>query len=326
MGPYASGGSRWGAAPPGPGPRCDGLGGTGRGPRGRCRRARGGLPGAWTLRPATQPGAGRRAWCRGWRRWRPALPPDGTGRVWTARGRSARGLGRRLVRWGWPPCRRRTQGAPSRPAGPARGAWRRAWVGQGGQGWRGDGTAGRAGLPPRGPAGGVGGRGAGRTLGPSAGDGPRRVCGAVLGTAHVGRTAPHMHQTGGRAGAVDAADGPGPGGPALAGPGGGHTVEGRRGPRPGSRPALRGRRPPRPAAAAGPASAGEAPAPTPRAAGLALGPWVSEHRPALPSAWATGTGALARHPRLRGAAASVVASREARLWIKAYPQKPTPGG
>jgi len=49
-----------------------------------------------------------------------------------------------MVRLGWHPFRRLTQGAQCRPAGPARGSGLRALVGQRGHRWRGDGTALRA--------------------------------------------------------------------------------------------------------------------------------------------------------------------------------------
>jgi hypothetical protein len=47
----------------------------------------GALPVAWTILPATQPGAWRQAWVRLLRRLRPAIPPD-----WTVRGLTERGL------------------------------------------------------------------------------------------------------------------------------------------------------------------------------------------------------------------------------------------
>src|SRR2546425_743127 len=116
-----------------------------------------------------------------------------------------------------------------------------------------------------------------------------------------------MHQTGRMAVAVYPDDGPGTGGTALARLGGGHAVDGQRGQRPGGRPALRGRSPPGLEAASRPARGGEPSSHPPVSAGLALGPRVPDDRPALPPALALGTGALARHPRMRGAAASVVA-------------------
>src|ERR1043166_2336795 len=116
-----------------------------------------------------------------------------------------------------------------------------------------------------------------------------------------------MPQTGGVAGAVDPDDGPGASGTALAGAGRGHPLAGQRRQRPGRRPTTREPRAARPPAALGPARGGPAPAHAPIATGLALGPGVPDDRPALAPSLAVGAGALARHPSMRGAVASVVA-------------------
>jgi hypothetical protein len=96
---------------------------------------------AWTVLPAHQPHAWRRAGLRRLRQVRPALPADWTGLVLADRGWWARWLFRRMVRWGWHPWLRINQGATCRPAGQARWDWLREWVGSVGQRWRGRGTA-----------------------------------------------------------------------------------------------------------------------------------------------------------------------------------------
>src|SRR6266446_3367432 len=118
-----------------------------------------------------------------------------------------------------------------------------------------------------------------------------------------------MSHTGWVAVAVYPADSPGTGGTTLAGLGRRHAVDGQRWPRPGSGPATCASRPARLQAAPRPASRGEAPSHARVSAGLALGPRVPDHRPPLPPALAIGAGALARHPRMRGAVARVVAIR-----------------
>jgi hypothetical protein len=96
------------------------------------------IPVAWTILPAKQPGAGRRAWRR---MRRPAMPAAWTVLVLADRGLWARWLFRRIVRLGWPPLLRINQGTKFRPAGQARWYWLRALVGSVGQSWRGRGTA-----------------------------------------------------------------------------------------------------------------------------------------------------------------------------------------
>ena len=69
--------------------------------------SRGGAsPVAWTVWPAHQPGAWRRAWWRLLRHVRPAIPPDWTVVVLADRGVWARWLFRRLVRLGCTCCKR----------------------------------------------------------------------------------------------------------------------------------------------------------------------------------------------------------------------------
>jgi hypothetical protein len=99
------------------------------------------IPVAWTVLPAHQPGAGRRAWLRVLRWVRPALPA-----AWTVLGLADRGLGarwlcRRLVQLGWHPLLRINQGAQFRPTGQAQWYWLRELVHDVGQGGRGRGTA-----------------------------------------------------------------------------------------------------------------------------------------------------------------------------------------
>ena len=99
------------------------------------------IPVAWTVLPASQPGAWRRAWLRLLRQVRPAIPPDWTVLVLTDRGLWARWLFRRIVRLGWHPLLRINQGAKFRPAGHTRWYWLRELVRDVGQSWRGCGTA-----------------------------------------------------------------------------------------------------------------------------------------------------------------------------------------
>jgi hypothetical protein len=99
------------------------------------------IPGAWTVLPANQPGAWRRAWLCLLRRVRPAIPPDWTVLVLADRGLWARWLCRRIVRLGWHPRLRINQGAKFRPAGQTRWYWLRDLVRAVGQSWRGPGTA-----------------------------------------------------------------------------------------------------------------------------------------------------------------------------------------
>jgi hypothetical protein len=99
------------------------------------------IPVAWTVLPANQPGAWRRAWLRLLRRVRPAIPPHGTVRVLADRGWWARWLFRRIVRLGWHPLLRINQSAKFRPAGQPRWNWLRAVMREVGQSWRGRGTA-----------------------------------------------------------------------------------------------------------------------------------------------------------------------------------------
>jgi hypothetical protein len=82
--------------------------------------ARGGAsPVAWTLWPANQPAAWRGHGRHRRRRRRPALSTGPTLIVWADRGLAAPWRWRRLVRLGWPPCRRLHRGGPFRPALPA---------------------------------------------------------------------------------------------------------------------------------------------------------------------------------------------------------------
>jgi hypothetical protein len=99
------------------------------------------IPVAWTVLPAHQPGAWRRAWLRLLRQVRPAIPPDWTVLVLADRGLGARWLFRRMVRLGWHPLWRINQGAQCRPARQTRWYGLRELVGTVGQGWRGRGTA-----------------------------------------------------------------------------------------------------------------------------------------------------------------------------------------
>lgn len=94
-------------------------------------------PVAWTVLPANQPGAWRRAWLRLLRWVRPAIPAAWTVLGLADRGLWARWLFRRMVKLGWHPLLRINQGAKCRPTGPARWYWLRALVhdvGQGGPG------------------------------------------------------------------------------------------------------------------------------------------------------------------------------------------------
>lgn len=86
------------------------------------------IPVAWTVLPANQPGAWRRAWWRRLRQVRPAIPPDWTVLGLADRGLWARWLCRRLVRLGWPPLVRINQGAQWRPARQTRWYWLGALV------------------------------------------------------------------------------------------------------------------------------------------------------------------------------------------------------
>lgn len=101
----------------------------------------GAIPVAWTVLPAHQPGAWRRAWLRLLRQVRPAIPPDWTVLVRADRGVWARWLFRRMVRLGWHPLWRIHQGATCRPARQTRWDGLRALVWTVGQVWRGRGTA-----------------------------------------------------------------------------------------------------------------------------------------------------------------------------------------
>jgi hypothetical protein len=100
-----------------------------------------GIPVAWTVLPANQPGAWRRVWLRMLRQVRPAIPADWTVLVLADRGLWARWLFRRIVRLGWHPLLRLNQGAKFRPAGQPRWYWLRELVGDVNQRWCGRGTA-----------------------------------------------------------------------------------------------------------------------------------------------------------------------------------------
>jgi hypothetical protein len=100
-----------------------------------------GLPVAWTVLPANQPGAWRREWLRLLRGVRPAIPPDWTGLVLADRGLWARWLFGRVVRLGWHPLLRINNGAKFRPAGQTQWYWLRELVRDVNQCWCGRGTA-----------------------------------------------------------------------------------------------------------------------------------------------------------------------------------------
>jgi hypothetical protein len=100
-----------------------------------------GIPVAWTVLRANQPGAWRREWLRLLRRVRPAIPPAWTVLVLADRGLWARWLFGRIVRLGWHPLLRINNGATCRPVGHARWYWLHELVGAVGQSWRGRGTA-----------------------------------------------------------------------------------------------------------------------------------------------------------------------------------------
>ena len=100
-----------------------------------------GLPVAWTILPANQKHAWRRAWLRMLRLLRPAIPADWTVLVLADRGLYAPWLYRRIVRLGWHPFLRIKQGAKFRPLGQATWYWLRELCGSVGQRWRGAGTA-----------------------------------------------------------------------------------------------------------------------------------------------------------------------------------------
>jgi NAD(P)-dependent dehydrogenase (short-subunit alcohol dehydrogenase family) len=95
---------------------------------------------AWTILPANQPQAWRRAWRRMRRQVRPAMPVDWTVLVLADRGWWARWLLLRRVRVGWHPLLRINQSAKLCPVGPARWYRLRELVGRVGQ--RGRGPAG----------------------------------------------------------------------------------------------------------------------------------------------------------------------------------------
>lgn len=99
------------------------------------------IPVAWTILPAAQKGAWKRAWLRMLRQLRPAIPPDWTVVVVADRGLYARWLFGRIVRLGWHPLLRIKQGYTFRPAGQAKFYRLRELCGQVGQRWRGRGTA-----------------------------------------------------------------------------------------------------------------------------------------------------------------------------------------
>jgi hypothetical protein len=99
------------------------------------------MPVAWTILPAHQPHARRRAWLRRLRMLRPAIP---TG--WTVIGLADRGLDagwlfRRIVRLGWHPCWRINAGGTVRPTGVGRFDPLATFAPHGGSCWRGTGSA-----------------------------------------------------------------------------------------------------------------------------------------------------------------------------------------
>jgi hypothetical protein len=100
-----------------------------------------GLPVAWTVLPANQPGAWRREWLRLLRGVRPAIPPDWTVLVLADRGLWARWLFGRIVRLGWHPLLRINNGGKFRPAGQTQWYGLRELVRDVNQCWCGRGTA-----------------------------------------------------------------------------------------------------------------------------------------------------------------------------------------
>jgi hypothetical protein len=100
-----------------------------------------GIPVAWTILPAAKNRAWRRAWLRMVRVLRPALPRTWTVLIVADRGLYARWLFRRIVRLGWHPFLRITQGSRFRPHGQSQVVRLSELVGQLGQRWRGTGTA-----------------------------------------------------------------------------------------------------------------------------------------------------------------------------------------
>src|SRR5215217_4765766 len=100
-----------------------------------------GIPVAWTVLPANQPGAWRREWLRLLRGVRPAISPDWTVLVLADRGLWARWLFGRMVRLGWHPLLRINNGVKFRPAGQTQWYWLRELVRDVNQCWYGRGTA-----------------------------------------------------------------------------------------------------------------------------------------------------------------------------------------
>jgi hypothetical protein len=101
----------------------------------------GAMPVAWTILPANQPPAWRRAWLRRRRTRRPAIPTGGTVIVLADRGRYAGWLFRRIVRLGWHPFLRSNAGGTFRPTGHGRFYPLATFAPHLGSCWRGTGTA-----------------------------------------------------------------------------------------------------------------------------------------------------------------------------------------
>jgi hypothetical protein len=101
----------------------------------------GAIPVAWTVLAATAKPAWRREWLRRLRQGRRAVPRTWTVRVLADRGLEARGLFRRITRWGWPPFLRINTGGTFRPTGPVRGVPLKTVVPQPGTTWQGTGIA-----------------------------------------------------------------------------------------------------------------------------------------------------------------------------------------
>lgn len=99
-----------------------------------------GIPVAWTVLPAGQPGAWRKEWLRLLRLLHPAVPADWTVIVLADRGLYAGWLYRRIVRLHWHPFLRINNGAKFRPAGRARWYWLKELVRTPGQRWEGTGS------------------------------------------------------------------------------------------------------------------------------------------------------------------------------------------
>ena len=99
------------------------------------------MPVAWTILPANQPHAWRRAWWRRLRTRRPAIPTGWPVIVLAARGLSAGWLFRRIVRLGWHPCWRLNAGGTFRPTGHGRFSPWATFAPPVGSCWRGTGTA-----------------------------------------------------------------------------------------------------------------------------------------------------------------------------------------